>query len=431
LDELLWFWPQEPSQSEGRDDAIVAIKRHDYVGAEKSWTQQSRGSNRSELALHNLAVLNHLLALDHECMTNRPILEMQKKQRKYYWQEAYANWGTLLESRVFWSYLSDLAKRIDDPRLDEQAIRSIQADLPVAILSINISLAAKAKQNNDNEEFLFHSSLVNGSGFSKEALEHSFGFGLTPIRQRIKIICSNEAVEVKKTPQKTDVAINDLIKQTQPLLGILDGILCNEHAIRIASHDEIAISIVNWGREHSRAGNWRSAVEIFEKAKKIASSPSVLKDINESIEICKSNLIYTTCWFCNKRPAIEKAIVEVTMHGDVTRVPSFISTQVRWKQIKPRIPRCGTCKSIHREQNNIQTAGWVVGIILGAILWYVTQNFLVGVAAFIGCGIVGLVIKAVMRPPGIKSESNYKQFPSIKKLLAEGWAFGEKPSGVQ
>src|SRR5437868_8517251 len=62
VDEFFWFWPETPA-AETPDEALAALDRGDVAAARKRWQAVAPGGGT---AVHNLAVLAHLLALDLE-----------------------------------------------------------------------------------------------------------------------------------------------------------------------------------------------------------------------------------------------------------------------------------------------------------------------------------------------------------------------------
>ena len=64
VDEFFWFWPSEESTSTS-DAALLALRRGDIQSAQSIWQQRQR-IGKDSCATHNLAVLNHLQALEQE-----------------------------------------------------------------------------------------------------------------------------------------------------------------------------------------------------------------------------------------------------------------------------------------------------------------------------------------------------------------------------
>ena len=62
FDMFFWFWP-------GNDAAAAALAAGDLDGAERAWD-----ADGSAAASHNLAVLNHLLALDAEHIDRKSVV---------------------------------------------------------------------------------------------------------------------------------------------------------------------------------------------------------------------------------------------------------------------------------------------------------------------------------------------------------------------
>jgi len=153
--------------------------------------------------------------------------------------------------------------------------------------------------------------------------------------------------------------------------------------------------------------------------------------MEENIEIVKNNLERGTCWFCKKRPAVDKAAIEVKMHGDVTRTPTWQGTHMEWQHVTLEVPRCKQCKSAHVHTTALRVIGVVMGIIFGLISCTATDNAGAGIGILAVCIGLGFGIPALTKPAGMKSDNDYKEFPDIKKLLSQGWEFGEKPPDAQ
>jgi hypothetical protein len=432
IDELFWFWPLRIGLPEDKDDALVAMKRNDFSGAVSIWKQHEEKASEANVSMHNLAIMYHALALDIEYAgVTQALSKKQVQQKQFYWEQAFLRWQILLNHEGFWQRLTKRIRELDDPRLTTGTAHRIQAGLPLAILSVNAMLAVQAAQKGNNDEALYHVNLMGKSGFDKATVDEALHRAVASICDRIKIICTNAENETKRAPEHADEVIHNVINQTSQLLATLDMLLPEGDATWESAHDKVASQILSSDIAFcNETRNWRTSLELLEQALPIAASASVRQRVEKNIEIDKGNLEYSTCWFCKKRPAEDKAVAEVKMHGDVTRTPTFEGTHIEWRKITVKVPRCKQCKSVHSRETSIKVSLPIVGFILAWVVGAAVNNGWAGFGVFVACFAAGFIIPLVTRPSGMKPDSYKREFSSVKELKSQGWEFGEKPPGV-
>jgi len=429
IDELFWFWPLQMGVPEDKDEALMFLKRNDFAGAVSIWKQHEENSSEANVSTHNLAIMYHVLALDMEYVeATQTLSTKQSKQKRSYWEQAFQRWQILMKHEGFWQRLTARIRELDDPRLTTGTARRIRAGLPLVILSINAMLAVQAAQKGNGEEASYHISVMAQSGFDQSAIDEALRRAIAPIRDHIKTICANAENETNMAPEHADNVVRSLIDQTSRLLATIDKLLPEGHATRESAHDEVASRILTsqiaFG---NKTDDWRVSLELVEQALPIAVSASVRKRIEENTTIVKNNLERGTCWFCKKRPAVDKAAVEVKMHGDVTRN----YTNVQWRHTTIEVPRCKECSSAHEREVLVLVGGAIIGLIVGPVSCSATDNGWLGFGIVVLFAVVGYIIARRTRPEGIKSDDYKNENPAIKELQSKGWGFGEKPSGVQ
>jgi hypothetical protein len=259
-----------------------------------------------------------------------------------------------------------------------------------------------------------------------------------PLRQRVKSICKNAESQTEKDPTHADKVGRDVITHTESLLVVLDALLPPGDATRDAAHDEVAVCVVHCQISYgNKTEDWKVSLELLELALSIAVGQTVRDRIQENINTVKGNLEHSTCWFCEQNPTEDKAALDVKMYGDVARVPTWNGVQIQWRHGTVKVPRCAKCKSAHGRLSTYMGVGSVLGGVLGlggciAIVLNDEDTWLGGLIVFgaltgIGVGI-GAAINAARCPKGVKPESAKSEFPSVKRLLGQGWQFGEKPN---
>ena len=441
IDELFWFWPLSLGVSADMDDALVAMRSGDFSGAVSLWKRHEEGSSEANVSMHNLAIMYHALALDLEyAQGTQTLSKKQIQQKQDYWEQAFPRWQVLLNHDGFWHRLTARIRELGDPRLTTGTARRIREGLPLVLLSINATLAIRASEKNKKDEVSYHVGLMRDSGFGDAVIGEALRRAVAPLRDRVKLICTDAKSEAERSPEHGDKVALGVVNQTSQLLSMLDMVLPKEHPSREAAHDEVASCIVSSQiASANKTENWSASLKLLQQAVKIAVGASVRQRIEENIEIVKKNMEYATCWFCGKRPSEDRAVVEVKMYGNVMNTPTWSGVEVRWQQGTIIVPRCAGCKSAHDHKNSFETWGKVVGVLLGLLgiggCMAVSDDW----SLFFGIFFIGLgvgayyLIKAAGEglPEGIKPLGSANEFPAVKKRVSEGWGIGAKPPGVQ
>ena len=118
--ELFWFWP-----AEGDDRGLDLLAQGDPHGAAEAW--EALADNESGAAVHNLAVLCHLLALDAEA--GDPV----EGDLDELWGAALRYWQEVVDNDICWHRLGARVRQLADPRLTLRTVDDIRDALPHAI----------------------------------------------------------------------------------------------------------------------------------------------------------------------------------------------------------------------------------------------------------------------------------------------------------
>ncbi len=145
----------------------------------------------------------------------------------------------------------------------------------------------------------------------------------------------------------------------------------------------------------------------------------------------------SSCWFCRGSVQEEKSfqtqtLYRITRRRHIYAVFGFI-VRTQYETTAVRIPRCGHCQRIHdRKSYTLTGSGLVVGFLFtmvlalqsggGALLSIMLSAF----AAYITGGLLGW-IDYYTPWYGTKSLSHQQEFPSMRRLLDEGWKVGDEP----
>ncbi len=364
VDELFWFWPHQLGQSQ-RDEALAALARGEVPAATARWIQQEQGGSESNVSMHNLAVLYHARALDLEHAARTSQLPEEKSQeRDRNWEQAFKRWRVLLEDEGFWSRLTARIWEMDDPRLTTGTARRIRASLPLALLSINAQLAVQAAEGGVTAEAQRHLGLLRGSGFAAGVVDEALRRALEPVRERMQTLGKTAEAEANAEPEHGDRATQRLLKQTQALLGVLDALLPAGNPLRDGTHDDVALRALGCQIPFgNKTENWRVSQELLQATLPIAASESARDRIEQNLKVVRANLeqanLWGTCWFCKQNKPYDANAVEVAMHGDVQRTPTWQGARITWQQTTIKVPRCKECHLAHQSTaTGYRPAGW-------------------------------------------------------------------------
>jgi len=455
IEELFWFWPRRFGES-SKDEALDAVNRGDLGTSTKIWVERAGTPSEAGVAIHNLAVLAHALALDYEYAlgqghTSRNLID----QRDRNWRPALERWVALVGHEAFWARFAERIRTLDDPRLGGSTVRQIRTSLALAIVSITARLALQAAERGNSMETARLVDLLHKSGFGREVVDEAFRSAIQPVRDRVRLMCESAAAEAMRVPGEGANVARRLLEQALPTVAILDRLLPAGDAMRDGAHDEVALRTENSLAAYAReTGNWKVIQEVHEFARRLAASPSARQRLERSSEAITSNLLYSMCWFCKTNRADDAAAVLVPMHGNVTRTPSKLindlrvdpqllglsGTHVKWQQFTARVPRCTTCALAEKKTRALRNRGLVIGALAGIIgcVSLVDQSdestglglLVAGAGAGVGA-LIGWLLGHSQEPAGMSPLTAKTEFPPIQERFKLGWAVGEKPSGVQ
>ena len=281
LDELLWFWPQQPGGAR-QDEALQALQRGDTDGAIRLWSEQEKTPATRVVATHNLAVAAHLQALELEQDGADPA---KARARDGHWREAQKRWKPVVESEAVWSRLNDRVRQINDARLRTSLGRRLQDWLPRGLLQINARLAAQHGEAGRPAELKRQLALMRGLGFPADTLDEILQEVARPVRERIGHLCRNTNSEVVRQPVAGLPAIQRLVEQTRGPIALLDQILGESDATRRGARDAVGEQIRSSLVEYLNATeDWETAIPLCEEALRLAVNHTQRENIEKNLD---------------------------------------------------------------------------------------------------------------------------------------------------
>ncbi|HZZ84899.1 MAG TPA: hypothetical protein VFE30_10205 [Anaeromyxobacteraceae bacterium] len=439
IHEFFWFWPLQLGQT-NTDPALRLLDGGNVEGAAGAWAQSETGSE-AFVAIHNLAVLDHCLALDLEAeASKRPLSHEERERLARHWEGACRRWGAVIQHEAFWSRLSSRIRSLEDPRLTTGLARRIRIALPNALLSVNATLAVRAAERGDMATAKRHVDTMrhiegNAPGLSQgigPATRHALQQSLVSLRKRVRSICEDLEARVDADPLQGERVTRELIEQTKPLIAAFDALLGSGDATRDAVRDEVAAAALGCQIPYgNKTKNWRTSLQLLDLIKPVAAGRTMQARVDDNVKTVRENVEIASCWFCRENDAVPAAAHSVAMYGDVSRQWGLTGTKVQWRRTSVSVPRCRRCQETHDHSSSFTLIGAVMGLLAGGATCAAADagsGFVVGiVGAFLGWGI-GAAVGSSKRPDNVKPRSHAKEYPNVKALLSMGWSLGDRPS---
>jgi hypothetical protein len=282
LQEFFWFWRDGDA-----DDAFAAVQAKDQDRPVKEWRRRSGVSDPNGIASHNLAVFNHLMALQTEGskLLGRPVVAPD------FWKDAFNYWHAVVENSRFWDCFIQRIRHVNDPRVTPDLAEKIWASLPEAILYINAANAVRAAEAGDFVEAARQRQLMYGAGLGKQNADKALNRALTPLMQHLTLLCSQAKSQVETNPTRGIEVVRDLDGAKSPLLKTLNCLVGADDPRRSAAHDEVAFAIRGCLIDYvNKTKAWSGALPLFENCLALAQEPSLRATLSEDIAILHGNL---------------------------------------------------------------------------------------------------------------------------------------------
>jgi hypothetical protein len=288
LDEFFWFWPE--ALGRGGRGAPAAAPLGTPEAARAAWEHAARSPGEGGWALHNLAVLAHLRALDleHRALADPGRLPPPEAQeRAALWPQAWQHWRALLADEPVWRDLALRVRELGEPQLTVAAVEGLRTHLPEALLAVNGHLAVRAGEQGLEAEVARHAGLMQGSGFDAAAVDAALARAVQPVCERIKLLCRKAADDTAADPAQGFPASMRLQKFATAQLAVLDKLLPARHALRVGMRDEVALQMVEILIRYSQKTRTCDSALWFQfgKALSLASSPSARAQVEANVKV--------------------------------------------------------------------------------------------------------------------------------------------------
>ena len=272
LEEVFWFWPDEdvwPAPSSGDPQELFAL-------LSERWIRAIEKDPYAPFPIHNLAILNHVVALDLEqSIIDEKSLPGRSAQLSGLWKAAYQYWTQLSQLDSFWDELTRRIRSYDDPRLTTGCSRRIRSQLLKFITRSHAQLIVRQLEKDRQDAALRGIQVLRSVGIPQEILSETMKWAVEPVRQRLKSYPGQVKEFSDAELPKAHLAIYNLIERGTLQLNIIDFFLVSSDSIRTNAHDEFVIDVLAGIQEYfGRTDHWINAKSLVKKLEGMAVSVS-------------------------------------------------------------------------------------------------------------------------------------------------------------
>ncbi len=378
VDEFFWFWPLNWNNSE-RDPALRAWANGDRSSAESIWTEHLVGHTEHErlVAMHNLAVMFHLSAIEMErpfLKESRPLLQNQIKVLDVLWETAFEYWGKLINDELFWSLVSDRIRTLDDPVFFTGFAQRFRKHFPLAFDNINTDFATAYTKRGEYGRAAIHIRFMQKIHQGLNTTDQMLQTITKPLNLLIDLAIHQVTKNLQLDCEDTVNQSNWLLDATNAPLEALSTLLGADHAEVKNTGDTIAEAFLSrmiiYGNE---TNDWGTCLFLLCKGQRLASSKSLRERYAQSKAEAKygfeNEQLHTICWFCKKNQAVNRCKKEVSIHQLPNNFLLLSSGADKWRHLTFPVPRCSLC-----QKNHLLMYFWVAGSLLGGAIGSKAKN---------------------------------------------------------
>lgn len=270
LDEFFWF-----SAPPG-DAGLAALERGNLMEARSHWKRLASSSAAASHGSHNLAVMEHILALESSNAEGTASV-------------ALASWKAALTTEALWDRVRARVGELNDVRLTTGFVRRHRETLPRMLLLIFARQAVAASERGDTKQAAELLKVIRESGYGSEIVDEVIREAFKPLRSRISAAVASAKNRWAKTPQHGDRIVRELHQTVQPLLAIYDRVADSDLA-RQGVHDEVGEAMILAEVVYTKAtNNWAEGEKLLALAQSVAMGQRLRDQIVENIKIDQEN----------------------------------------------------------------------------------------------------------------------------------------------
>jgi|GEM_PF-2002773 len=292
VDEFFWFWPKQFGHS-ASDPALKALEGGDASEALERWRATEIIPNEGLVAMHNIAVLYLLKALEQEDHYAKTEFTAERRmETDSLWRNAFKRWNLLAVDDLFWRGVNARIEQLDDVRLSSGFSRRMQSVLPCALGKINGEIALRYAENGRMDLAQVHVQFMRETCSSLANINKTTSLILAPTTARLKQQIALAQKQANRDPADLISAALGLIVHAKRHLPLLELILGQDSEAGDELSDEVATVCNRLQLEYHKAtGDDQSCLATLKDIFPFAKSTEVRKLIDENINVTQTNVV--------------------------------------------------------------------------------------------------------------------------------------------
>jgi hypothetical protein len=261
VDDFFRLWPEQPGG--GRDAGMAAFEAGDPERADAVW--EAAGT---EVAHHNLAVLNHMLALDADDAVRVAAAK---------WRRSYKYWRTVWLSPAFWHLYAARLAGPGEPAADRETARetgrqtaaTIREQLPLVLAGIGARVALRwAERRQPAEMVQAHWQLVEYDGFPENVRAKARLAGADAVVALTRARLAHADGVARRSPWSGASVGREVREKVVPALDLLARVrVKGADPVR----DEVAEHLLRWTAGYVEAtGNFVEGLRVLHMARDLS-----------------------------------------------------------------------------------------------------------------------------------------------------------------
>lgn len=280
LDEFFWFWPLTYPEP-GDDEALGRLRRSDTAAATAVW---SEAAGRGDPAgWHNLAVYQHLLALEWE-----QTADADRAALNQVWSDASDYWQHVQADDDLWKRVAARVTAMNDPQLPGTAAERLREALPELLARIHAENVVRCMAAHDEEAARVHVRLARVR-LSAERVAAVFEAAAQPAVDRLETL----AAQARRQAGAIE-PIRALMKAAAPDLALLAMFGGPEGAAHL--HEDqarlLADTVLDGLVAYQRAtGDDRSCLPLLFLLLDLATMPELVRRVEQAFGVMVDNAL--------------------------------------------------------------------------------------------------------------------------------------------
>lgn len=287
VDELFWFWPVGRQDSAVDTDLTSMQHGTDLTGAHHFWQQLEQDREHRFIAIHNLAVLHHAIALD---MEHKAIVSGGNPGAKFNshrdtrWQMALKYWSAVVDEEAVWERLEDRIRELDYPQLTTSTVRQLRRTLPTAIMTLSIRLAVRFAQRGDDDAARRHLGYVHDGGLAPAIRKRILDHEVSPMVDQVKRLCEPISAKSKADPDHSAAIADQLMDDAGPSLTSIGALLNDTHYLRVLASEPVVSAVRECLSAYGiKTGDLARCTKLLRKCRSLAISAASRTAIDEDL----------------------------------------------------------------------------------------------------------------------------------------------------